>query len=416
MGEYDLICVGGGHVVEDGATLSCDAGHKSLLRARYSERRLELLDCESMFKFYNWLPVDSTLESDTCPTVFRNEGLSKELGLEDLWIGFTGYHPDRGAYASSGTFKELEALPTCARMRDSGRDTILLASAGNTARAFAQTVEGAGLNAIIVVPSTSSERLKVKEDTGRVKLISVNGDYTDAIRISDRISDMGDFVIEGGAKNIARRDGMGTVMLEGAVTMKSLPDYYFQGVGSGTGAISAWEASMRLIDDGRFGNRLPRLHLAQNIPFSPMAKAWREGRRDISDDDLPEGKDYVNEVYADVLTNRTPPYGVAGGVYDAMTACGGAIYEIDNREASAAEKLWMSYEGVKPDPAASVAFASLIKAVEEGDIDTSGKVFLNMTGGGLERAVKELGMESVKTFASVDVGVSDDELEAIIDE
>ncbi len=62
---------------------------------------------------------------------------------------------------------------------------------------------------------------------------------------------------EGGAKNVARRDGMGTVMLDAAVTMKEMPDDYFQAIGSGTGGIAAWEASMRLRDDGRFGKHCP---------------------------------------------------------------------------------------------------------------------------------------------------------------
>ena len=62
---------------------------------------------------------------------------------------------------------------------------------------------------------------------------------------------------EGGAKNVARRDGMGTVMLDAAVTIGRMPDYYFQAIGSGTGGIAAWEAALRLRDDGRFGTRLP---------------------------------------------------------------------------------------------------------------------------------------------------------------
>jgi len=54
--------------------------------------------------------------------------------------------------------------------------------------------------------------------------------------------------------NVARRDGMGTVMLEAAVTIGRAPDHYFQAVGSGTGGIAAWEASLRLKQDGRFLN------------------------------------------------------------------------------------------------------------------------------------------------------------------
>ena len=77
-------------------------------------------------------------------------------------------------------------------------------------------------------------------------------------------------VSEGGARNIARRDGMGTVMLDAALTIGKMPDHYFQAVGSGTGGISVWEAAIRLRADGRFGQKIPKLQLAQNLPFVPM--------------------------------------------------------------------------------------------------------------------------------------------------
>ncbi len=75
------------------------------------------------------------------------------------------------------------------------------------------------------------------------------------------------FFAEGGAKNVARRDGMATTMLSAATTIGEIPDYYFQAVGSGTGAIAAWEANMRLIGDGRFGETVMKLMVSQNHPF-----------------------------------------------------------------------------------------------------------------------------------------------------
>ena len=86
------------------------------------------------------------------------------------------------------------------------------------------------------------------------------------------------FAAEGGARNIARRDGMGTVMLDAALKLERIPDHYFQAVGSGTGGISAWEAALRLRADGRFGSILSRLHLAQNLPNAPIYCAWKGDR------------------------------------------------------------------------------------------------------------------------------------------
>ena len=130
---------------------------------------------------------------------------------------------------------------------------------------------------------------------------------------------------------MARRDGMGTVMLDAAVTAGRMPDHYFQSVGSGTGH-AAWEAAMRLRYDGRYGSTLPRLHLAQNEPFTPMVSAWRNRRREIIPSiDMPDARESVTRVMSDVLTNRNPPYSIRGGVYDALEGPGERLRRLECR-------------------------------------------------------------------------------------
>lgn len=415
MGSYKLRCLEGGEVLKDDYTLKCN-GHGGLLRAEYDAVQLTPTNHRNVFKFHDWLPVNSVINSKAKPVAFRNEALSKKLGLDDLWIAFTGYYPKREAFVTSCSFKEMEALPTMAKLRDQKGDTIVVASAGNTGRAFAQISNETGMPSVVVVPESSKDRIRVSEDNGASRLITVNGDYSDAIALSERISSMDGFVPEGGAKNIARRDGMGTVMLESALTIGRIPDHYFQAIGSGTGGISAWEASMRLIGDGRFGNELPKLHLAQNEPFTPMLNAWKNGRRNIVPDDMPNANESISKVYADVLTNRSPPYGIKGGVFDAMKACGGGMYGITNDEARFAEKMWMDFEDAIPDPAASVAFASLIKAVSNGMISKKDTILLNMTGGGYNLVSKDMELTTIKPFAQVRKEISDAELRRLLNE
>ena len=70
------------------------------------------------------------------------------------------------------------------------------------------------------------------------RITSYNVCYTKLLRGMDG------FMAEGGAKNVARRDGMATTMLSATTTIGQIPDYYFQAIGSGTGAIAAWEANL----------------------------------------------------------------------------------------------------------------------------------------------------------------------------
>ncbi|MDR0778609.1 MAG: pyridoxal-phosphate dependent enzyme, partial [Methanomassiliicoccaceae archaeon] len=199
MGEYRLRCIEGGEIIDDRYALRC-TDHSGLLRAEYDAVRLDTKGHDNVFKFYDWLPVNSVIRSRSKPIVFKNDKISEKLGLKDLWIAFTGYYPKRGAFVTSCSFKEMEALPTMARLKEQHGRTIVVASAGNTGRAFAQVSNETGMPSLIVVPNTSKDRIRVSEDNGHSKLMTVEGDYADAISLAERISSMPGFVPEGGAR------------------------------------------------------------------------------------------------------------------------------------------------------------------------------------------------------------------------
>lgn len=407
MGEYQLRCLSGGEVLPEQYTLECKI-HAGLLRTEYAAKKLTMRqNLPGIFRYSDWLPVHETLPTNACPKTFQSPEISRELGLKNLWITFTGYYPERNCFALTGSFKELEALPTTVRIRENGGGTIVVASAGNTGRAFAEMAAEFEAPAVIVVPETSAGKLRTvtKPKPGMIKLITVAGDYADAIFTANKICENPSFVSEGGAKNVARRDGMGTTVLDAAVTIGKIPDHYFQAIGSGTGGIAAWEAGMRLVADGRFGSRPPKLHLSQNLPFTPMVNAWKEKRSMIFEKDMPNAEASVAEVSAQVLTNRSPPYGITGGVYDAMMYCGGDLYAVSNAEAKTAAKLFADAEyGIDIDPAAAVAFASLIRAVENTAFECDDTVMLNITGGGYQRIEEEFGTIPVPVHQRVNPG------------
>ena len=190
------------------------------------------------------------------------------------------------------------------------------------------------------------------------------------------------FYAEGGAKNVARRDGMATTVLSAVTTIGRIPDYYFQAVGSGTGAIAAWEANMRLIGDGRFGTNTMKLMVSQNAPFVPMYDAWQADSRKMLPYEDDKARRDAEIIDAKVLSNRKPPYSIAGGLYDALKATDGEMFALTNAHARKARRLFLELEGVDIYSAAGIATASLIKAVEEGKIAKDAVVMLNITGGG----------------------------------
>ena len=408
--KYILKCPDCGTIIPDRYTNVCPKGCTGLIRAYYPKTQLHHQSYPGIFRYANWLPVESYLPSDAGPITYKSDALARELGLSNLYISFSGYWPERSAHIYTCSFKELEALPTTVRMKEKGNGILQISSAGNTGRAFCQVSALSKAPVVVVVPKSAAGRLWTTAPAEHVCLITVEGDYTDSINFGNVVCKIPHIIPEGGARNVARRDGMGTVMLDGAMTMGRLPDCYFQAVGSGTGGIATWEAAMRLIDDGRFGTNLPRLHLSQNEPFVPMMHAWQDGRRDIIPNrDMPDAYNAVSQVYADVLTNREPPYTMSGGVYDALSATAGTMDGIKNAHARDAEKLFVDSEEIDLDPAASVCVASLMQAVEAGTVRKDEHILLNITGGGYDRVredKQQFPIEprfQVKTEESVDM-------------
>jgi cysteate synthase len=397
--KYQLKCVAGGEVVVDRYTNTCPEGHDSLLRTVYSRKQIRRRSGLGMFNYIDWLPVDKAVPTNASPITYKSEAFGQELGLNELYISFSGYWPERGAYMKTCTFKELEALPTLQRVKErAGGKIVTVASAGNTSRAFAEVSSATGMPVLSVVPSSSLPRMwTTTGNHNHIFLIAVDGDYSDAIAAGKQIAKLAGLVEEGGVKNVARRDGMGVVELEEAFAMSGLPDFYFQAVGSGTGAIAAWEAFSRLIADGRFGARMPRIMIAQNLPFAPMVSAWQAGRAElIAEKDMKDAEQAIQQLYADVLSTRNPPYSIKGGVYDMLSNTDGRMYGITNAEAREAETLFEGKEGIDLDPAASVAVASLLKAVDDSVVKREDRILLNITGGGYKRLKEDYALYQIE--------------------
>ncbi|MFE3861726.1 cysteate synthase, partial [Streptomyces goshikiensis] len=176
---------------------------------------------------------------------------------------------------------------------------------------------------------------------------------------------------------VAHRDGLGTVLLAAAETIGRLPDCYVQAVGSGAGAIGAYEASGRLLAAGfpaaRTGSRRggPRMLLCQNRCFAPMSDAWRSGAATAAAKDGPAERAAIARAAAPELTTRTPPYAVRGGVRDVLSESGGHFATADSAETAAAQNLF--------------ALACLRQAAAQGRIARDATVLLHVTGGGRQR-------------------------------
>jgi len=418
MGKYYLKCIECGAEYEDDKfRLRCDREHgPALLRSMYTNRKLSTCeDNPGMFKYADFLPIERMLDVEGAPVTFKSEVLGEHLGLENLYIIFNGYWPERNAWMRTASFKELEAPSVLARIPENHDGTIVVASAGNTGRAFAHICSMNNIPLVLVIPEDRLDEIWAPlpfKDCVRLLLATGNSDYFDAITLAGKVTNIDGFFPEGGAANVGRRDGMATTVLDAACTIGKIPDHYFQAVGSGTGGVAAWESCLRLREDGAYGDVMMKLHLAQNAPFIPMTEAWNRGKRDLPLLDEEKAKNEIHHIKAKVLSNRKPPYALAGGVFDVLTESSGSMYAVHNDEVQRAMDLFYELEGIDIHPAGGVALGALMQAVKSKSLHDGEVIALNITGGGEERIKAESDVHYLEPLTSFSVEeIHDDGIE-----
>ena len=350
----------------------------SLVRAIYDKKQIDFKDPSfGIYRFSDWLPVSRALKGSCAPVTYKSEYLAKKLGLKNLYITFSGWWPENK--------KEKRIL--------------VVASAGNTARAFSQVCSDNNIPLVIAIPEDNLDALWFKDrlnDCVKVICSPKGSDYFDAIALAAKLNASPLFMEEGGAKNVARRDGMGTTVLSAAQVIGRIPDVYFQAVGSGTGTIAAYEANLRLKEDGRFGDHIMKLIPSQNVPFTPMYDAWKADSRALLPMDENDGRITALQIKAPVLSNRKPPYSIAGGLFDVLKWSNGDFQKVTNGELTQACELFEELEGIDIYSAAGVAVMSLIKAIKDGQVNPEQTIMLNVTGGGEKRFKKEFNYVNAK--------------------
>ncbi len=419
--KYTLICCSTGHRFEDEGWSLADpkCNCPSLVRAEYEKKQYNpRTELDGFYRFADWLPIRRTLNGSCPPITYKSKALAEELGLNNLYITFSGYFPEIGAKMETCSFKETEAYSVCARLPEDNDRILVVASAGNTARAFAKVCSDNNIPLVISIPEDNISALWFKKPLNDcVKIIASpkGSDYFDAIALSDKVCSSPRFMAEGGAKNVARRDGMGTTLLSAVEVTGRIPDAYFQAIGSGTGTIAAWENNLRLIEDGRYGSHKMRLYPSQNDPFTIMYDSWCKHSRELVPMSPEEARQAAAIIDAKVLSNRKPPYSLAGGLFEAMEDAGGEMFKVTNEELHKWQDKFLKLEGIDIHNAAAVAVASLAQAVSNGTVGKDEMIMLNITGGGEERAKAEGGIIYAEPHLVMDPETPADEVAAKVE-
>ena len=137
-----------------------NAPKPSLIRAIYEKKQLEVKSEEyGIYRFADWLPIYRMLQGSSAPITYKSEGLAKELDLKNLHITFSGYWPEKGVNMPTASFKETEAYAVCGRLSEDEKRVLVVASAGNTARAFAHVCSKNNIPLLLSVPEDNLDAL-----------------------------------------------------------------------------------------------------------------------------------------------------------------------------------------------------------------------------------------------------------------
>jgi cysteate synthase len=206
--HYQLTCpVCDSRFEDDGFLLTCPYPHASaLLTTRYSSRTL---DCDpeasGIYRYQCWLPGTNRFAHASRSMTYQSQELNSILHLPNLWITFSGYWPERGAALETATFKELEVYGVLSRIPTRSFRALVVASAGNTAAAFARACSENEVPCLIIVPEGGMRKMLFADPLKPcVKVICLTGHaaYADAISFAEQISRESGFVGEGGVKNV----------------------------------------------------------------------------------------------------------------------------------------------------------------------------------------------------------------------
>lgn len=381
----------------------CD--EQSLLKLRHY---IPLIweDNNTLSNYLPWIVGDRSCQ--TTVSIFRMKELEQWVGMDQVWILFSGFWPEQEGYLTSASFKELDAISLFEWIKIAYKNKVLLSSsAGNTGRALYHVALALGEPVIIVIPDNAVKEFWIpNQANGNITpfLISVrNGTYQDAINLANRLSIelSSEIVTSGGVHNIARRTALAFPYYYGVMKTKEVPKHYFQAVSSAAGAIGAYDVNSELIRM-KYTHKRTAIHMVQNHPFNPIVDAWNSATHELKKLSPIKVKQFHDKIYAKVLSNTNPPYHNKGGIHEVLSSSGGAAYSVSNQEVKQAQQKWHKFATVSLDPAALVALAGLVKAVKSGAVQQHESVMLHLTGGGLEQSINANKLRQIVPNVSVE--------------
>jgi len=331
----------------------------------------------SMFRYLPFLPVkpDSPrphLRIGWSP-LYRPLGLAKHVGINHLYIKDDGQNP-------TNSLKDRASVIAVIKAVEENMTTVACSSTGNAASSLAGSAAAMGLQTFIFIPGRAPQGKVAQLLIFGANVISVQGSYSDAFRLSAEAIERWGWYNRNAAINPYLVEGKKTVALEIAEQMGwDVPDWVVVSVGDGCTIAGVWKGFFDLYQVGWI-DRLPKLVGVQSSGCCPLVDAflengpWRPAEENTIADSIAVGMP------------RNPEKALR-----AVRESGGTMVAVSDAEILEAMRLLGRTSGIFGESAGVTGLAGLKYLVENGIIRSEEKVVVIVTGNGLKDVSKAVG-------------------------
>ncbi len=295
--------------------------------------------------------------------------LAEKLGLRHLWVKDDGVNP-------TASFKDRASAVAVVKARETGAEIITTASTGNAAAALAGLSASVGLPAVIFVPKSAPEAKIAQHLIYGARVMLVDGTYDDAFELTLKVAREFGWYNRNTAYNPYMTEGKKTGILEICEQLAwEAPDRVFVSVGDGCIIGSVHKGLKDLMALGWI-DHMPKIMGVQAAGSSPLVDAWERGIEGWEMEPV-SASSVADSIVAGLPRDRNKALA-------AVRETDGAYIAVSDQEILDAIPIVARNTGVFSEPAAAASYAGLVKAVDQGLVDSHERIIVMLTGSGLK--------------------------------
>jgi len=361
---------------KDGGNLNVILDYETL-KQQYSPDNFMDLPEASLWRYINLLPVSdpgghgTPIHRAGWTPVYKPPRLAKKLGLQHVWVKDESPNP-------TASFKDRASAIVVARALEIGAEVTVAASTGNAGAALAGMSAAIGSQAVIFAPKTAPPAKIAQLIVFGARVLLVDGNYDQAFDLSIEATENFGWYNRNTGYNPFTAEGKKTAAFEiWEQVIRQLPAdgkrlTVFISVGDGN-IISGVYKGFKDLHALGWLEKIPRIIGVQSEGSAAIANTFHKGNEII--------EAVQANTLADSISVDLPRDGVRA--IRAARETGGTYLTVpDNAILKAIADL--GRVGIFAEPAASTAYAGLVRAVDESLVSDDDPVLVLSTGSGLK--------------------------------